>query len=255
MRKFSRGFLLVVLVLGLFGVVYGQQSGKGKTTYVLTVVATDVPNPERRTVQCLTSGDYFVDVVIPTSAVVRSSQNGKRLPLNTIGAATKMTCRGNWTDATRTIFRATSVTLVGKVSRGELDRRFAAACDRIAKTNPKARPTPLPIAGTRDVTDQVVVESVTLERRDDLPVQTGTGNAAYTAEGVLRNISGTTYDRVEVQMSVLDRDKKKIADQTATGANIRTGDRWKFQGTPPLYLTYKNAHTIRVEHITATVKR
>jgi len=59
---------------------------------------------------------------------------------------------------------------------------------------------------------------------------------------------------VDLALSILDRDCRKVFDQSAGVYNIRPGDRWKFTGGPTLYLPYKQGQTIRVEQIIAVTQ-
>jgi hypothetical protein len=251
-----RGWWALAL-LGLIALVPLPVQAQKKPSYVLTVVATDDPARVRKMVPVLTSGDKFVEVFVPAATpVVRRSAPKKRLTLASIKTGWQFTCAGDWTDATRSVFRVTAIVLEHQIPASKLRERVARACDRLttlsnsglakkeASTKNKAR--------TLEASDGFVVEVATLERNDNLPVQKGTEYPAYQAEGTLRNISGQAYREVIVEMSILDRDRKKVADQKAIGKNVRAGDHWKFRAEPPTYLIYRVGHTVRVDRIIGT---
>lgn len=228
----------------------------------LTLIATDVPLTERKIVPALTSGNKFTDLLIPAATPIL--RQGKRQSLTAIKPGFRLICQGNWTDATRSTFRAVSVTVGGVVPPGVLRERVARACELLTgRTRPSQNAatttTPVrtaPVAASRVVSalDGFVLENAKLEKDDESAPEKGTENLPYSVEGTLRNISGQAYDRLEVQISVLDRDGKKIADQSATALNVRPGDRLKFRASPPVYLSYRLGQTIRIEKITGTVR-
>lgn len=245
------------VLLGLIAFAYLPARAQKKPNYVLTVVATDDPVRSRKIVPVLTSGDKFAEVFVPAATpIVRRSAPNKRLTLTAIKAGWQFTCSGDWTDATRSLFRVSAVVLENPISASQLRQRVARACDRLT-TLPNSgqalkKAAPRIESQTREVSDGFVVEEATLERNDNLPVQRGTEYPAYQAEGTLRNISGLAYREVIVEMSILDRDRKKVSDQRAVGKNIRSGDHWKFRADPPLYLIYRVGHTVRVDRIIGT---
>lgn len=246
--------LWALVLLGWMVLVCPTAYAQKKAAYVLTVVATDDAAPARKIVPGLTSGDKFIEVLVPAaSPVVRRSAPNKRLPVTAIKTGWQFTCAGDWTDATRSVFRVTAIVLERQISPAELRRMVARACDRLTALpnsgQAMKRAQPKSESRTVDASDGFVVEVVTLERNDNLPAQKETEYPAYQVEGTLRNISGQSYREITVELSILDRDRKKVADQRAVGKNIRAGDHWKFRADPPLYLIYRLGHTVRVDRI------
>jgi hypothetical protein len=261
-RVFFARLVSGVMLTGVLACGMGQSRAIPQTTPVpqhLTLIATDVPITERKIVPALTSGNKFTDLLIPTAVPI--TRQGKRLPLAAIKPGHSLVCRGSWTDATRSTFRAVSVTVGGAVPPGVLRERVARACELLTgRTRPSQNTTTpvrtTPVASPRVVSalDGFVMENAKLTRDEEASREKGTDNSPYCVEGTLRNISGQAYDRLEIQVSVLDRDGKKIADQNAIALNVRPGDRLKFRATPPVYLSYRLGQTIRIEKITGTLR-
>jgi hypothetical protein len=265
-RKGIFAHLLSRAALALLVTAVPQPGGavpQGGAPQQLTLLTVDTPILSRKVVPALTSGNKFADLSIPAAAPI--ARQGKRIPLSALKPGSLLVCRGNWTDATRSTFRAVSVTVSGIVPPGILRDRIAAACGQLnGRTRPgapnaatAARPTRPPVPGSARIVsalDGFVMESAKLERDDDALPRAGTEDYPYYAQGVLRNISGLAYDRLEVQFSVLDRDGKKIADQHLILVNVQPGDRLTFRATPPVYLAYRMGQTVRIEKITGTVR-
>jgi hypothetical protein len=249
--------VLVVLAMGGRGQTRAPQSPSVVAPLRLTLLVTDDPIPARKIVPALTSGNSFAEVFISASTPIL--RQGKRIPLTAIKPGFSLVCQGDWTDATRSTFRAASVRVEGNVPSTVFRERVALACQKLAgRTRPAlvpqvTRPTRVTPVGSssRSVSamDDFVLEDPKLVKGAEGKPEPGTENAPYYVTGVLRNISGIAYDRVEVQLSVLDRDGKKIADQNATGHNVRPADRWQFRAEPPVYLPYRQGQSIRVEKI------
>jgi hypothetical protein len=228
----------------------------------LTLLVTDDPIPARKIVPALTSGNRFAEVLISASTPIL--RQGKPVSLTAIKPGFRLVCQGDWTDGTRSTFRAMSVRIDGNVSSAVFRERVARACQKLAgRTRPNAVPsvaparvTPPPVSGSRtlDCTDAFVLEDPKLVKDAEGKPEVDTEKSPYYVTGVLRNISGFAYDRVDVQLSVLDRDGRKIADQNAVGHNIRTADRWQFRAEPPVFLPYRQGQSIRVEKITGTLR-
>jgi hypothetical protein len=240
---------------------------KPAAPFVLTFLTTDEPIRGRKIVPALTSGNDFAEIMIPAAAPI--VRNGKRVPLTAIRPGLRLVCRGDWTDATRSTFRTVLVTIEGTVPPRIVQERVALACQKLsgrsrpsrAQSTLTASSNTASAASTRFTASRIgaaeafVLDSGTVEREENAVPKPGTENYPYHVHGILRNISGLAYDAVEVQISVLDRDGKKVADQTAAIKNVRPGDRWQFRAEPPVYMPYRLGHTVRIERITAVPRR
>jgi hypothetical protein len=238
-----------MVALGATPVLGGRQRPASQT---LTLVATDDAVPAKKSVAVLTDRNIFAQLLVPASTPIL--RNGGRISLTRIKTGAPLTCRGRWVDASQSVFRASAVSVGAPLSGAQLRHRVALACQRVS-TRPNTDRAVTARPHTRiSATDDFVLEEWSLERDDAAPTQPGTDNAAYHARGVMRNISGRSFERVDLALSILDRDGRKVFDQTAETVNVRAGDRWQFAGGPILYLPYRQGHTVRVDQIIAVTE-
>jgi hypothetical protein len=238
--------LSLAVMLSATPVLGGRQAPSPQT---VAMVATDDAVAAKKSVAVLTNNDTFAQLFVPAATPI--VHGDASLPLARIKTGAQIICRGSWTDATRSVFRASWVSVGTPLSATALRHRVALACQRVS-TRPNTDPaTKIPRHSRVTATEDFVLEEWSLERDDAAPTQPGTGNAAYHARGVLRNISGQSFERVELAISILDRDGKKVFDQSALTYNVRAGDRWQFAGSPLLYLPFKQGQTVRVDQISA----